>query len=106
MDDEPVPVYNVGERCGPHSRGYVEVKLNQIMERAWKKNLLWILVRLHASEKQSVPSWTGFNILVRNDHEVVKDNVGYHQSSCSYGSHARTFLFQSSWLRQYPCPTC
>ena len=47
------------------------------MERSWKKNLLWILVRLHASEKQSVPSWTGFNILVRNDHEVVKDNVGY-----------------------------
>ena len=70
-------LYNVGERCGPHSRGYVEVKLNQIMERAWKKNLLWILVRLHASEKQSVPSWTGFNILVRNDHKVVKDNVGY-----------------------------
>ena len=77
VDDEPLPVYNVGERCGPHSRGYVEVKLNQIMERAWKKNLLWILVRLHASEKQSVPSWTGFNISVRNDHEVVKDNVGY-----------------------------
>ena len=77
VDDEPLPVYNVGERCGPHSRGYVEVKLNQIMERAWKKNLLWVLVRLHASEKQSVPSWTGFNILVRNDHEVVKDNVGY-----------------------------
>ena len=77
VDNEPLPVYNVGERCGPHSRGNVEVKLNQIMERAWKKNLLWILVRLHASEKQSVPSWTGFNILVRNDQEVVKDNVGY-----------------------------
>ncbi|CAH3160564.1 unnamed protein product, partial [Porites evermanni] len=32
VDDEPLPVYNVGERCGPHSRGYVEVTLNQIME--------------------------------------------------------------------------
>ena len=42
-----------------------------------KKNFLWILVRLHASEKQSVPSRTGFNILVRNDQEVVKDDVGY-----------------------------
>ena len=39
--------------------------------------MLWILVRVHSSEKQSVPSWTGFNILVRNDHEVAKDNVGY-----------------------------
>ena len=64
VDKETLPVYNVGERCGPHSRGYVEVKLNQIMERAWKKNLLWILVCLRASEKQSAPSWTGFNILV------------------------------------------
>ena len=42
VDDETLPVYNAGERCGPHSRGYLEVKLNQIMERAWKKNLLWI----------------------------------------------------------------
>ena len=47
------------------------------MEYAWKKNLLWILVHIHASEKQSVPGWTGFNILVRNEHEVTKDNVGY-----------------------------
>ena len=46
VDDETLPVYNVSERCGPYSRGYVEVKLNQIMERAWKKNLLWILVCL------------------------------------------------------------
>ena len=77
VDNETLSVYNADERCGPHSRGYVEVKLNQIMERAWKKNLLWILVHIHASEKQSVPGWTGFNILVRNEHEVAKDNVGY-----------------------------
>ena len=77
VDDETVPIYNAGERCGPHTRGYVEVKLNQIMECAWRKNLLWVLVRIHASQKQSVPSWTGFNILVRNNQEVAKDNVGY-----------------------------
>ena len=77
MDNETLPVYNRGERCCPHSKEYVELKLNQIMERAWKYNLLWILVRIHASEKQSVPGWTGFNILVRNEHEVAKDNVGY-----------------------------
>ena len=77
VDDETLTIYNAGERCEPQSRRYVEVKLNQIMVRAWKKNLLWILVRVHASEKQSVPSWTGFNILVGNDHEVAKDNVGY-----------------------------
>jgi len=47
------------------------------MECAWRKNLLWVLVRIHASQKQSVPGWTGFNILVRNNQEVAKDNVGY-----------------------------
>ena len=77
VDDETLPVYNAGERCGPYSRGYAEVKLNQITESAWKKNLLWILERIHASEKQSVPSWTGFDILVRSEYEVAKDNVGY-----------------------------
>ena len=75
VDDETVPIYNAGKRCGPHTRGYVEVKLNQIMECAWRKNLLWVLVRIHASQKQS--GWTGFNILVRNNQEVAKDNVGY-----------------------------
>ncbi|CAH3160923.1 unnamed protein product, partial [Pocillopora meandrina] len=54
LDDETLSVYNADERCELHSRGYMEVKLNQIMERAWKKNLLWILVHIHASEKQSV----------------------------------------------------
>ena len=77
MDNETLPVYNRGERCCPHSKEYVELKLNQIMERAWKFNLLWILVRIHASEKQSVPIWTGFNILVRDEYEVAKDNLGY-----------------------------
>ena len=42
-----------------------------------ENNLLWILLHVHASEKQSVPSWTAFYILVCNDHEVAKDNVGY-----------------------------
>ena len=42
-----------------------------------EKNLLWILLHVHASDKQSVPSWTGFNILVCDDHKVIKDNVGY-----------------------------
>ena len=68
MDNETLPVYNRGERCCPHSKEYVELKLNQIMERAWKYNLLWILVRINASENQSVPIWTGFNILVRDEY--------------------------------------
>ena len=44
---------------------------------AWKKNLLWILVRLHAREKQTISGRTGFNITVRNEVTVAKDNLGY-----------------------------
>ena len=47
------------------------------MEDAWKKNLLWLLACLHSSENQTIPSWTGFNILVRNKHVVAIDSVGY-----------------------------
>lgn len=31
----------------------------------------------HAAEKQNVCGWTGFNILVRDEMEVKKDNTGY-----------------------------
>lgn len=42
-----------------------------------KKNLLWILLRLHAATNQTVSGWTGFNISVRSEVEVSKDNIGY-----------------------------
>ena len=63
-----LPIYNAG---------YVEVTSTQIMENARKKNLLWLLAHLHSGEDQTIPSWTGFNILVRNEHVVAKDSVGY-----------------------------
>ena len=77
MDDANLPIYNAGNRRGPPSRRYVEVISTQIMEDAWKKNLLWLLARLHSSENQTIPSWTGCNILVRNKHVVAIDSVGY-----------------------------
>jgi len=69
--------YNAGQRCGPPSRSYIGVNSTVIVEEAWKKNLLWILVRLHAKEKQRVSGWTGFNILVRDEVDVSQDNIGY-----------------------------
>ena len=55
----------------------MEVKSSEIEANAWKKNLLWILVRLHARENQTMSGWTGFNITVWNEVEVAKDNMGY-----------------------------
>lgn len=77
MSDANLPIYNAGDCRGPSSRGYLEVTSTQIMENARKKNLLWLLACVHSSENQTIPSWTEFNILVRNEHMVAKDNIGY-----------------------------
>ena len=47
-----VPPYNTGDRCGPRARAFIEVTPEEILAEARKKNLFWILVRLHAKEKQ------------------------------------------------------
>ena len=65
--DKELSIYNAGQRSGPPSRAYVEVTSPVIGANAQKKNLLWILVRLHATENQTIPRWTGFNIKVRNE---------------------------------------
>ena len=72
-----LPIYNAGERAVPLPRSYVEVTASEIEKQAWKKNLLWMPVRLHAAEKQTVCGWSGFIILSRNDTEFSKDNIGY-----------------------------
>ena len=38
---------------------------------------MWIIVPLHAAEKQNVCGLTGLNMLVRDEIEVKKDNIGY-----------------------------
>lgn len=60
-------IYDAGECCGPPSRAYVQVSFSEIEANAMKKNLLWLLVHLHATENQTVSGWTGFNIKVRNE---------------------------------------
>ena len=68
---------HAGDRCGPRARAFVEVTPKEILAEARKKNLLWILVRLHAEEKQKPSGWTGFNISVRNEVPVSQDIIGY-----------------------------
>ncbi|KAK3713975.1 hypothetical protein QZH41_005644 [Actinostola sp. cb2023] len=72
-----LPVYNAGNRVGPPSRKYIEVTSETVLYNAWKKNLLWILARLHAEVNQNISSWTGFNISCRDDVTVSQDNIGY-----------------------------
>ena len=72
-----VPQYNAGDRCSPRARTFVEVTAEEIVAEARKKNLLWILARLHAKEKQKASGRTGFNISVRNKVQVSQDVIGY-----------------------------
>lgn len=67
-----LPMYNSGECCGPPSRS--EVSNEKVLKNAQKKNLLWLLARLHSTQSQKVSEWTGFNISVR---QRTADNVGY-----------------------------
>ena len=78
--DKELPIHNAGQRCGPPSRAYVEVTSSDIEANAQNKNLLWILVRLHTTENQTIPGWTGYNIKVRNEEQVSQDNIGYLQT--------------------------
>ncbi|KAE8291515.1 hypothetical protein D5F01_LYC08865 [Larimichthys crocea] len=71
-----LPVYAVGTRCGPPTRSYVEVKTD-ICADALKKNFIWLLCRLHSATNQSVPSWTGYNILASNSVDVIPSVVSY-----------------------------
>ena len=48
-------MYNAGDRGRPSFRAHVEVTSSVDIEAiALKKNVLWILVRLYATENQSI----------------------------------------------------
>ena len=66
-------VYNAGTRVGPPARSYVKMDDSNLKEDVYKKTLVWIRARLHCTSRQTVSSWTGFNILVHNEEVVVED---------------------------------
>ena len=77
--EEPLRIYNIGQRTGPPPRKVKEVDSNTIIKEARKKNILvFVLARLHyAAHKQKTSSWTGFNIKVHDKENIVDSNVGY-----------------------------
>ena len=73
-----LPVYIPGKRCDPSS----SLQLSENKERDIlladqdKINLLWILCRKTAIP-QSIPSWTGFRLSIRNKESICKTSIGY-----------------------------
>ena len=72
-----IPVYNAGKREGPPTMKPIVLGYNAVVHDAITKNILWSLVRQVNTSDQTVSSWTGFNILIRDDITVTKDTVGY-----------------------------
>ena len=76
--DTPLPIYNVTLRTGRPPRKVIEIDREFVMKETRKKNLIFLLARLHYAQlKQKVSRWIGFNIQVRHRECIVKINVGY-----------------------------
>ena len=70
--------YNAGRRVGPSATAALDVNTDTQVQDARCKNFIWLVTRIsNPEEDQTISSWTGFNILVRNDKIVVQDTVGY-----------------------------
>ena len=71
-----MPSYNVGQRERPPQTKSIEVN-STTYQYARQKNYIWFVARFTQKDNQSISSWTGFNILTRDDVIVTKDNIGY-----------------------------
>ena len=73
-----LPMYNTGRRVGPAVTVTLDVDADKQVQDVRVKNMIWLLTRLsNPEEDQTISSWTGFNILIRNDTHVVQDTVSY-----------------------------
>ena len=79
VEERGIAPYNVGAKpVPPVLKGLVEKykKFSQKFSLS-KSDILWIIARYIHRQSQSVPSWTGFNIVLRTDGLIMKDNIGY-----------------------------
>ena len=79
LPPDRISSYNPGARSEPpiFQRQCESDTFEKYDLMAKKKNLLWLITRVKCEMDQTVPSWTGFNILIRKDKLVIKDNIGY-----------------------------
>ena len=91
LDAENLPIYNAENGCGPRSRRFVEVTHQKAVENARRKNLLRVLVRLHAdASEHKVQQWRKFLLNPSN-------KKGLHRI---YGKGVETGLIQNKVDRQ------
>lgn len=102
---EELPVYLAGERVGPQpitqrTRAPFNIETSELSH---KKNLLWIIARSVHTLRQVIPSWTGFNIIMREAISVSRDVVSYMPTINAPATEMSTvaeILKQSECVRQ------
>ena len=79
IEEKCIAPYNSGAKpTPPYLKGLVTRYKKYTSEfKLSKHDILWVLTRYIHRKSQSVPSWTGFNILLRIENLVLKDNIGY-----------------------------
>ena len=79
IEDIFLTPYNVGTKPPPpYLMGLVQryKKFHRSFSLS-KEDVLWVIARYIHQKCQNIPSWTGFNILLRTENMVIKDNIGY-----------------------------
>ena len=73
-----IQIYNAGTKRGPPVLSdEADFDFNNVSKIAKVKDLVWILVRHENRKSQCIPSWTGFNIMTRDQEIVSEDKLGY-----------------------------
>lgn len=76
-EDSELPIYNTGKRDGPGTLCVAEQDQALTEHKTHEKDLLWILMRQVDQENQTVPGWTGVNIMMRKNQQVYQHNIAY-----------------------------
>ena len=82
INEHQLEVYISGERVGPEAlkivdNPYVNRIIKTKVDIAEQKNLIWTLLRQFNADNQTVPGWTGFNILTRHIENLTEDVISY-----------------------------
>jgi len=104
VETQQLPLSVSGERVGPQPLQTLDdtAECQLQAQTARKKDLLWILIRLVNTKEQTVPAWTGFNVMTREKEPVQEDVVGYLPTINAPATEMATvqeILIQSDFIR-------
>ena len=55
----------------------IDIDTTAEIQEARFKNYIWLMLRMFDTNMQTVCSWTGFNMLIRDGINIFQDTIGY-----------------------------